>query len=78
MGTCPLHRCPASTGSEPPRFTKDEFEGFLECHAHGFLWLRCGECGAHDKLLAFSCKSSVPVRQWVMSLPMSLRLLMAA
>ncbi|MBK8763866.1 MAG: transposase zinc-binding domain-containing protein [Burkholderiaceae bacterium] len=30
---------------------------FLECGilAHGFLRLRCGECG-HDKLLAFSCK----------------------
>lgn len=30
---------------------------FLECGilAHGFLRLRCGDCG-HDKLLAFSCK----------------------
>ncbi|MFN7549903.1 MAG: transposase zinc-binding domain-containing protein, partial [Pseudomonadota bacterium] len=29
----------------------------MECGilAHGFLRLRCGECG-HDKLLAFSCK----------------------
>ena len=36
---------------------KDEFDAFLECGilAHGFLRLRCGECG-HDKLLAFSCK----------------------
>ncbi|WP_366819875.1 transposase zinc-binding domain-containing protein [Ottowia sp.] len=40
-----------------PRFIKDEFDAFLECGilAHGFLRLRCGECG-HDKLLAFSCK----------------------
>jgi hypothetical protein len=47
----------ASTGAELPRFIKDEFDAFLECGilAHGFLRLRCGECG-HDKLLAFSCK----------------------
>ncbi|MCZ2088316.1 MAG: transposase zinc-binding domain-containing protein [Burkholderiales bacterium] len=40
-----------------PRFIKDEFDAFLECSilGHGFLRLRCGECG-HDKLLAFSCK----------------------
>jgi hypothetical protein len=43
----------ASTGAEPPRFIKDEFDAFLGCGivAHGFLRLRCGECG-HDKLLA--------------------------
>lgn len=48
----------ASTGSELPRFIKDEFDAFLECGilAHGFLRLRCGECG-HDKLLAFSLPS---------------------
>ena len=47
----------ASTDAELPRFIKDEFDAFLECGilAHGFLRLRCGECG-HDKLLAFSCK----------------------
>ena len=47
----------ASTGAELPRFIKDEFDAFLECGilAHGFLRLRCGECG-HDKLLSFSCK----------------------
>jgi uncharacterized protein (DUF983 family) len=47
----------ASTGAALPRFVKDEFDAFLECGilAHGFLRLRCGECG-HDKLLAFSCK----------------------
>ena len=94
----------ASTGSALPRFVKDEFDAFLECGilAHGFLRLRCGECG-HDKLLAFSCKRRgfcpscgarrmsqtaahlvdyviphVPVRQWVLSLPMPLRLLLAA
>jgi len=90
----------ASTGAELPRFIKDEFDAFLECGilAHGFLRLRCGECG-HDKLLAFSCKRRgfcpscgarrmsqtaahlvdhviphVPVRQWVLSLPIALRL----
>jgi uncharacterized protein (DUF983 family) len=47
----------ASTGAALPRFVKDEFDAFLECGilAHGFLRLRCGECG-HGKLLAFSCK----------------------
>lgn len=94
----------ASTGAELPRFIKDEFEAFLECGilAHGFLRLRCAECG-HDRLLAFSCKRrgfcpscgarrmsqtaahlvdhvipSVPVRQWVLSLPIPLRLLLAS
>jgi len=94
----------ASTGAELPRFIKDEFDAFLECGilAHGFLRLRCGECG-HDKLLAFSCKRRgfcpscgarrmshtaahlvdhviphVPVRQWVLSLPIALRLLLAS
>ena len=82
----------------------DEFDALLECGilAHGFLRLRCGDCG-HDKLLAFSCKRRgfcpscvarrmsqtaahlvdnvlprVPVRQWVLSLPIPLRLLLAA
>jgi hypothetical protein len=47
----------AATGSQRPRFVKDESDAFLECGilAHGFLRLRCGECG-HDRLLAFSCK----------------------
>jgi hypothetical protein len=47
----------ASTGTEPPRFIKDEFDAFLEygIPAHGFPRLRCGECG-HDKLLAFGHK----------------------
>lgn len=94
----------ASTDAELPRFIKDEFDAFLECGilAHGFLRLRCGECG-HDKLLAFSCKRRgfcpscgarrmsqtaahlvdhviphVPVRQWVLSLPIPLRVLLAA
>ena len=50
----------ASTGAELPRFIKDKFDAFLECGivAHGFLRLRCGECG-HDKLLAFSCKRQI-------------------
>ena len=42
----------ASTGSELSRFIKEEFDAVLECGslAHGFLRLRCGECG-HDRLL---------------------------
>jgi len=94
----------ASTGSALPRFVKDEFDAFLECGilGHGFLRLRCGQCG-HDRLLAFSCKRRgfcpscgarrmsqtaahlvehviphVPVRQWVLSLPIPLRVLLAA
>ena len=93
-----------TTGADLPQFVKDEFDAFLECGilAHGFLRLRCGDCG-HDKLLAFSCKRRgfcpscgarrmsqtaahlvdhviprVPVRQWVLSLPIPLRLLLAA
>lgn len=40
-----------------PQFVKDEFNALLEYGilAHGFLELRCGECG-HGKLMAFSCK----------------------
>ena len=91
-------------GADLPQFVKDEFDAFLECGilAHGFLRLRCGECG-HDKLVALSCKRRgfcpycgarrmaqtaahlvdhviphVPVRQWVLSLPIPLRLLLAA
>ena len=47
----------AATEAHLPRFVKDEFDAFLECGilAHGFLRLRCGDCG-HDKLVAFSCK----------------------
>lgn len=39
----------AITGAELPHVIKDEFDAFLECgiRAHGFLWLRCDECG-HD------------------------------
>jgi len=46
-----------ATGASLPQFIKDEFDAFLECGilAHGFLRLRCGDCG-HDKLVAFSCK----------------------
>ena len=93
-----------TTGADLPQFVKDEFDAFLACGilAHGFLRLRCGDCG-HDKLLAFSCKRRgfcpscgtrrmsqtaahlvdhviphVPVRQWVLSLPIPLRLLLAA
>ena len=50
-------RLQAAAGTDLPQFVKDEFEAFLECGilAHGFVRLRCGECG-HDKLVAFSCK----------------------
>jgi len=43
-----------------PQFVKDEFDAFLKCGilAHGFLRLRCADCG-HDKLVAFSCKPRV-------------------
>ena len=43
-----------AAGADLPQFVKHEF---LECGilAHGFLKLRCGECG-HDQLLAFSCE----------------------
>jgi hypothetical protein len=36
----------ASTGSELPRFIKEEFDAFLErgILAHDFLRLRCGAC----------------------------------
>ena len=74
----------------------------LDQLAHGFLRLRCGDCG-HEKLVAFSCKRrgfcpscgarrmaqsaahlvdnvipQVPVRQWVLSFPIPLRILFAA
>jgi Transposase zinc-binding domain len=47
----------SDTGVGLLRFVKDEFDVFLDCGilVHGFLRLRCGECG-HDKLMAFSCK----------------------
>jgi ribosomal protein S27E len=47
----------ASTGAGLPRFIKDECDAFLErgILAHGFLRLRCGECG-HDTLRAVNCK----------------------
>ena len=94
----------SAAGAGLPQFVKEEFDAFLECGilAHGFLRLRCGDCG-HDKVVAFSCKRrgfcpscgarrmaqtaahlvdnvspNVPVRQWVLSLPIPLRLLLAA
>ena len=46
-----------AAGADLPQFVEDKFDAFLECGnpAHGFLRLRCGDCG-HDKLVAFSCK----------------------
>jgi hypothetical protein len=57
MRPCFIAHTEPSTGAELQRLIKDEFDAFLECDilAHGFLRLRCGECGP-DKLLAFSCK----------------------
>jgi len=47
----------SAAGADLPQFVKDEFDAFLECGipAHGFLRLRCGDCG-HDKLVAHSRK----------------------
>src|SRR3954454_7983226 len=52
-----LAQVETETGARLPELIKDEFDAFLECGilAHGFLRLRCGECG-HEKLVAFSCK----------------------
>ena len=52
-----LAQVEAERGSGLPEFVKDEFDAFLACGilAHGFLRLRCSECG-HEKLVAFSCK----------------------
>ena len=49
-----------ATGARLPQFVRDEFDAFLEYGilAHGFLRLRCGDCG-HDKLVAFSLPSAV-------------------
>jgi Transposase zinc-binding domain len=40
-----------------PHFVEQELRAFLRCGvlAHGFLRLRCDECG-HDRLVPFSCK----------------------
>jgi hypothetical protein len=44
-------------GGELPAFVTDEVEAFLRCGipAHGFVRLRCGDCG-HSRIVAFSCK----------------------
>ena len=45
-----------AAGADLPPFVKDGFDAFLDCGilAHGFLRLRCGDCG-HDQLVAFGC-----------------------
>ncbi len=62
-----IEQAEAEAGADLPQFVKDEFDAFLECGipAHGFLRLRCGDCG-HDKLVAFSCKRAAtsPARRW--------------
>ncbi|MBE0549440.1 MAG: transposase zinc-binding domain-containing protein, partial [Rubrivivax sp.] len=52
-----LRAAEAAAGAACRTTRKDEFVAFLECGilAHGFLRLRCGDCG-HDKLVAFSCR----------------------
>ena len=42
-----------AAGADLPQFVKDEFDAFLECGilAHGFLRLRCGDCGQSMVLL---------------------------
>src|SRR5215831_14283586 len=52
-----LAQVEAERGSGLPEFVKAEFDAFIACGilAHGFLRLRCSECG-HEKLVAFSCK----------------------
>ncbi len=58
----------AAAGTDLPQFVKDEFDAFLECGilAHGFLKLRCGDCG-HDKLVACTPPCAAPpmtARHW--------------
>ena len=47
----------AERGHPVPRFVEQELRAFLRCGvlAHGFLRLRCDDCGC-DRLLPFSCK----------------------
>ena len=49
----------AAAGADLPQFVAGRVRRFLDCGvlAHGFLRLRCGDCG-HNKLVAFSCKRS--------------------
>ena len=49
-----------ATGVDLRQFVADEFDAILDCSilAHGFLRLRCGDCG-YRKLVAFSCKRRV-------------------
>ena len=50
-----------ATGANLAQFVKDESDVFLECGilAHGFLRLRCGDCG-HDRLVRSSLGARVP------------------
>ena len=47
----------AAARADLPMFVKDEFDALRECCilAHGFLRLRCGDCG-QDERVAFNCK----------------------
>jgi hypothetical protein len=82
----------AIAGAEFPKFVKDEFDAFLECGDCGhdklvaFRCKRrgfCPSCGARRMAqkaaqLVEHVIPHVPVRQWVLSLPMPLRLRLAA
>ncbi len=94
----------AATGSQLPRFIKDEFDAFPECGMHGAwlpapaLWRArprqaagiqlakrrgfCPSCGARRMSqtaahLVDHVIPHVPVRQWVLSLPIPLRRMLA-
>ena len=79
----------ASIGAELPRFIKDEFDAFLECGHDKLLAFSCKRrgfcpsCGARRMThttahLVDHVIPHVPVRQWVLSLPIPLRVLLAA
>ena len=70
----------ASTGAELPRFIKDEFDAFLECGHDQVLAFSCKRCGFCPSCGARRMSQTaahlvdhviphVPVRQWVLSLP---------
>ena len=90
-------------GGELPAFVRDEVEAYLRCGilAHGFLRVRCKECG-FARAVSFACRRrgfcpsclgrrmadtaafcvdhlfpKVPVRQFVLTVPVSLRFRMA-
>jgi len=70
-------------GRQLPYSIEEEFDAHLKCGRmeEGFLRLRCS-CGARrvaetTVLLAEEVLPECPLRQWVLSLPIALRFLMA-